>query len=363
MKKCALFICLLLASSAIFSQQLSNFHFSLILGTKLFTDNYEGPNISDAWQLNSGLIAGLELSHRKFPHVAIQYLHDEHFLIYAFVRDSISPSTNFFGRTTGNFLGVQYKRKKMIYGIGYYGSFHQDIFNYIILNLKGKRKHVALTFGFELGRTDFEFVKLIRYSRYISVFQIDDQYVSIKYHLCENKQDKIKSKEQDFKLLTGSRLFVIQNEHLNGEIRNTVGLSFSAGIEYKIKKINTSLYVERDWWMKLNAGSEKRDISGYVSNSIVGAKFYIPKLNNFFINAGYNFITDDNTLFETWRKIHNGFEKKSLYYYNVKGICFGFGIPMFNRIQLDVRGFIPLQGETGFNIMRQSLGVTYNLFN
>ena len=49
------------------------------------------------------------------------------------------------------------------------------------------------------------------------------------------------TKEQDFKLLTGSRLFVIQNEHLNGEIRNTVGLSFSAGIEYKIKKISKDL--------------------------------------------------------------------------------------------------------------------------
>ncbi|MDO8366581.1 MAG: hypothetical protein Q7T20_07295 [Saprospiraceae bacterium] len=363
MNKLNIFIFLLSSSTMLFSQKLNDTHLSLIVGTKLFTDDYEGPAISKAWQLKSGLIVGLAISHPKFPHLAVQYFHDEHFLIYAFDRDSISPSTNFFSRTTGNFLGVQYKRKKIIYGIGYYGSFHQDLFNYVILNLKSKKKHVALSFGFELGRTEFEIVKLIQYSKLISVFQIDNQFVSLKYHLCEKKQNKIKSEEQDFKLLIGSRIFAIQNDHLNGEIRNKVGLSFSAGIEYKIKKINTSLYVERDWWMKFNGGSDKRDVSGYVSNSIIGAKLYVPKLNNFFITGGYNFITDNNTLFETWRKIQNGLEKKSLYYYNVKGFCIGFGIPIINNLHLDLRGFIPIQGEKKFNPMRQSLGLTYNILN
>jgi hypothetical protein len=363
MKKSTLFICSLIISSTLFSQKLSDAHLRLIVGTKLFTDDYEGPLTSEAWQLKSGLIAGVELSHRKFPHLTIQYLHDDHFLIYAFNRYSISPSTNFFSRTTGNFIGGYYKRKKMIFGIGYYGSVHQDLFNYVILNLKVKKKHVALTFGFELGRTDFEFVKLIQYSKLFSVFQIDNQYLSIKYHLWDKKQNKIKSKEQNFRLLIGSRLFAIKYDHLNGEINSKVGVSFCTGMEYKINKINTSLYVERDWWVRFNAGSENRDVSGYLSNSIIGAKIYIPKLKNTFIKVGYNFITDQNTLFETWKKINNGSEKKSLYYYNVKGICLGFGIPISNNFSLDLRGFIPLQGEKKFNPMRQSLGVIYYLAN
>jgi len=361
MKKNVLFICLLLVSSAIFSQPLSNFDFRLIIGTKLFTDDYEGPKTSEAWQLKSGLITGLELSHRKFPHLAIQYFHDEHFLIYAFVRDSISPSTNFLSRTKGNFLGVQYKAKKIIYGIGYYGSLHQDLFNHIVIGSKYKKEHIALTIGFRFGPAELEFVKLIQYSKLFSIFMIDNQFVSIKHKLNEKKQSKVKSKEQDLKLLIGSRIFGIKNNIFPGEANNKIGLSFCTGLEYKIKKINTSIFVERDWWLKLNGGSSKRDVSGYVSNSVIGVKYYIPRFNNFHIIAGYDFITDNNTLFETWKKIYSGVEKRSLYYYNVKGVCFGLGIPVFNNFNLEVRGFIPIQGEKGFNLMRQSLGVTYSI--
>jgi hypothetical protein len=179
--------------------------------------------------------------------------------------------------------------------------------------------------------------------------------------LANNNSEKTTIKTPNLKVLVGARSFLVNNAVYNGEVNNKIGLSFAIGVEYIIRKINTSFYVERDWWLKLNGGSSTRDISGYMSNSIIGVKYHIPRLKNIYLNFGYDFITDHNTLLTTWDKINKGLENKDFYYYNVKGVCLGLGMPISKTINLDIRGFIPTRGESKFNRMRQSIGVSYNI--
>ena len=353
-----------------YAQNLKSFSAQAIIGTKLHTDNFEGPPIDDAWQLKSSLLLGVEITYRKWPQWSFSYLHDRTHFLYN--KERPYPllnyhDSNLFSSLKGNFWGLYYRKKHFKYGLGYYKSLHEDAVNYIFPGVVFLKQHVALSFSFVSGNAEFEFVKLFQYKKLFSVFGIDNQYFTVKYRLFGKKEGfpRVKTKENAKTSLifkTGMRGFLVKNTLFPGEQKDRFGTSFLAGIEFKFKKINTSLFVERDWWLRLNGGSPYREIKGYVVNSVFGLKYSLPKLKGTYVSFGYDWTTDYNTINETWEKISAGEEKVDLFYYNIKGLAVGVGFPISRKFDIDLRGILPLRGEKGFNPMRYSLGVAYKIY-
>jgi hypothetical protein len=367
-----LFLFLILANIylPIGAQSFQDFNIHGIIGTKLYTDNYEGPNIDEAWQLKSALSFGFELSYKKWPRLSFAYLHDRFYTVYTIKR--IYPlqyqESNLFSSSRGNYLGIYYHHKNLKYGLGSYRNLHEDVVNYIFVSEPFIKSQIALSCALKLGRMEFELVKLIQYHKLFSVFNIDLQYLNINYKLFEKKESAPLTKQKNnaktslaFKV--GLRGFPVRNDYLLGEDKKRVGMSFQTGLEFKFKKINTALFAERDWWVRLNGGSPYREINGYVVNSVLGVKYSIPQWKNAFVSFGYNWTTDYNTMYEIWNEVYSGNRKRvDLYYYNVKGLALGVGIPIFKKFDLDFRSILPLRGEKIGNPMRYSLGIAYKIY-
>jgi hypothetical protein len=367
MKKYATIIFLLSAIYGSSAQVFKDFSAQMVLGVKLHTDNYEGPNIDEAWQLKSSMLLGFEGSYRKWPRLSFSYLHDFTFFLVNPVRSNpISTEiTNLHSSAKGNFLSIYYRRNRFKYGLGHYSSLHEDIVNYIFPN-GFLKQHIAFSVSFVSRKAEFEFVKLYQYKKNPSLFAIDNQYFTIKYKIFGKKQGfyTITPKENTRTTLTfktGIRGFAVRNTHLLGEHKDRFGTSFLAGIELTFNKINTSLFAERDWWLRLNGGSPYRDVKGYVVNSVVGLKYAAPRLKGAFVSFGYDWTTDYNTIYETWDKIKTGEAAVDLFYYNVKGLAVGIGFPVSQKFDIDLRGILPIRGEKGFNPMRYSLGMIYKI--
>jgi len=255
----------------------------------------------------------------------------------------------------------------MKYGIANYNSLHEDVVNYIFPNVNFVKSQIAFSYAIKLGRAEFEVVKLIQYKKLFAVFDIDLQYVNIKYRLFDAKNVSVsklpkKGTKTSLAFKIGLRGFPVKNDYLSGEDKKRLGASFQTGLEWKFKKINTSLFADRDWWVRLNGGSPYRDVNGYVVNSVLGIKYSIPKLNDAFVSIGYNWTTDYNTIYQIWDEVYSGNRKRvDLYFYNVKGIALGLGIPVFEKFDLDLRGILPIRGEKIGNPMRFSLGLVYKI--
>jgi hypothetical protein len=358
---------LLFSSFVLISQTGKDFVFQGIIGTKLYTDSYEVTSIDNAWQLKSALSLGVELYYKKWPMLSISYLHDRAYQLYAITNQNPSlAESNLFSSSRGNFLGIYYHRKNLKYGFGHYNNLHENSVNYIFPNETFKKRQIALSCALKSGRMEFELVKLFQYHKLFSVFNIDLQYINVKYKLFNPQNTPMRATykgdnktQLTFKI--GLRGFPVRNDYLPGENKKRVGSSFQTGMELKFKKINTALFAERDWWLRLNGGSLRREVNGYVINSVLGIKYSLPKLKNTFVSVGYDWTTDHNTINQTWEKIAKGEEKVDLYFYNVKGIALGVGIPVFEKFDLDVRSILPLRGEKIGNPMRFSLGIAYKI--
>jgi hypothetical protein len=274
--------------------------------------------------------------------------------------------TNLFSSTRGNFLGIYYTRKRLKYGLGHYNNLHESIINYLLPYTPFLKRHIAGSICLHSGRAEFEFVKLFQYKRVPTLFSIDNQYFTLKYKIFGKKEwvpsfARKENKKTALSIKLGMRSFRVRNTPVIGERKDRFGVSYLAGIEWKLNRINTSFFAERDWWLRLNAGSPFRDVQGYVTNSVVGIKYHFSKLRGTFLYFGYDWTTDYNTIYETWAKIDAGVEKVDLFYYNVKGLMGGIGFPVTEGFDVEYRGIFPLRGEKGFNPMRHSLGIIYKV--
>lgn len=352
------------------AQAFQNFNIVGILGTRLYTDNDEGPSIGEAWRLKSSLSVGFEISHKKYPGFSLSYLYDMGYVIDNRIYQPPVSSyiSNLISYSRGNYYGIYYQKKNLKYGLGYYKNLHEGGVNYTFVSNPFAKKSVALSIALTSGRAEFELVKMFQYHQLFAVFGIDLQYINIKYKLFGKKDAPPLSKSnRNSKTLlafkVGLRGFPVKNNYLPGEDEKRVGASLQTGIELKFKKIHTALFVERDWWVRLNGGSPTRDLNGYVVNSVLGLKYSLPKWKNAFITAGYDWTTDYNTIYEIRDEVYSGNRDRiDLFYYNVKGIALGIGVPIFKKFDLDFRSILPLRGEKIGNPMRYSLGIAYKIY-
>ncbi|MCY7330328.1 MAG: hypothetical protein LH618_17385 [Saprospiraceae bacterium] len=103
-------------------------------------------------------------------------------------------------------------------------------------------------------------------------------------------------------------------------------------LELSVKKINTSLNLERDMWVSANGGSFQRELKGLVVNSIVGVRYH-------------------------WKLKNEKRLRFGLYHYNIRAIS----ASVAKRWDVEIRHIKPYRGETGYNAQRTSVGIIHRL--
>jgi hypothetical protein len=348
----------------IYGQYLKKFTFSPTVGIRMFNSEFESPDFTQAIEIRLSPSFGIDIRHKKKPFSLSLYF--DRGLYGVFIPDSTITTktyTNLTHRIRGNMISLLYHRKMSIFGIGHYGYYHESPLDFFFYSLSRNVRYVNLSYAIRLGNAEIGFIKLFRYSKFFAVRGLPLSSLNIKYHI-QNKTTAQPPRDkyaQRFHFKLGVRTFMITNNYLLGEEKRRFGVSGSLGAEYLLPRFHTAAFAERDWWFGLNGGSPERQINGYVSNSILGVRFYYGKKLDWNIALGYAAVTDNNLLPITRPQILAGTAKVRLWYYNVKGVSVGFGKKVSPNCVLDLRGIIPYRGEYKFNKMRYSFGANYLL--
>ncbi len=327
-----------------------------IIGSRIHTSDYEWPTFPEATDLRSSLLLGLEWQIPSSRYT-VSYLNDRTYSVLN-PADNKWPS-NIYNVSIGNLLSLGYAKNHQKFSIGHYWHFNESITDFAIGFKYRTRRYITLGYGLTFGNAEIEYVKLIQYSRLFAVRGLDLNSINLKYKIGGQKKYTTANKKNTVQFKAGLRGFMVKNTYFGNEEHNQFGHSIIVGFAVPWRKINTTFFLDRDWWIKLNGGSPSRQIKGYVGTSVLGLNFQPPKLYPWGISLGYAFIRDNNTLNDTRVKILNHEQDISLWYYNVKGISVGLNYMLFKNYCVDLRGIIPTKGEAGFNPMRYSLGVAY----
>ncbi|MEY3243740.1 MAG: hypothetical protein RIR11_5179 [Bacteroidota bacterium] len=353
------FFCIFFNGCA-YSQHLNNLVFTPTVGFRLFISEYELPHFSQAFDIRASPSIGMEVGYKSKPFALSFYLDRGFYTIYNPEKSALK--SNVLHKSRGYLISLLYHKNKHLFGIGHYSQFHESSLNYVG-RLPQTKRYITLSYGLRLGKAEIEYVKLFRYYTYFAVRGAYFSSLNIKYHI-QNKTTAQQTRDkyaQRFHFKLGVRTFMITNNYLLGEEKRRFGVSGSLGAEYLLPRFHTAAFAERDWWFGLNGGSPERQINGYVSNSILGVRFYYGKKRDWNIALGYAAVTDNNLLPITRPQILAGTAKVRLWYYNVKGVSVGFGKKVSPNCVLDLRGIIPYRGEYKFNKMRYSFGANYLL--
>lgn len=327
-----------------------------IIGSRIHTSDYEAPTFPQATDLRSSLLLGLEWQ-IPFSKYSLSYLNDRTYSILN-PADNRWPS-NIYSVSIGNLISIGYIKNRQKFSIGHYWHFNESDLDFYLGFKYRTRRYINLGYSLSFGNAEIEYIKLIQYSRIFVIRGIDLNSIVLKYKMGGTKKSAAAENKYSVQFKAGLRGFMVRNTYFLNEERNQFGNSVIVGIAVPWRRIYSTFFFDRDYWVKLNGGSPSRQVKGYVATSVVGINFRPPQLHSFGVSLGYAFIRDNSTIDDTRVKIRNKEADISLWYYNVKGVSIGINYRLFKNYNLDIRGIIPLKGEAGFNPMRYSLGVSY----
>lgn len=357
-----IFLQIFIVSLCSWGQQIS---INSIVGLKLHANQNQLPEFPDAWQLLSSPLLGFRVAHNNIP-ISLIYTRDFTYSIYNNVGNNPAGISNLPQKSKGDLLMLQYSKRQYFLGLGHYRREAESFTLFALPSANKISRLIVLSAGFRFNRLDIDYQRQIQYKPYFDPFDWGLQSINLRYNIYGKKTTATDSKLRKsvaLEIRVGGRLSPVRQTFLTGETTPLLKISPGIGIDIHFYKINTSVLLDRDWWMAINGGSFERDIKGYVSNSTIGLCYHI-KLQNaktIKIGAGAAYVIDHNTIYETRTKINQGLLNRNLWYYNVKGLYISYYHPIYERWEIEFRQILPIVNEELFNPSRTSLGLIYKL--